>query len=69
MESALREGGRDEGLKLIETLRWDGTALVRGERHLARLARSAALLGWGCDLDAAYSFLRKYSELDLLNLI
>lgn len=53
MESALREGGRDEGLRLIETLAWDGAALVRVERHLARLAASAARLGWGCDPSAA----------------
>jgi 4-amino-4-deoxychorismate lyase len=53
VESALREGGRDEGLRLIETLAWDGSALVRGDRHLARLAASAARLGWGCDPDAA----------------
>ena len=49
MESPLREGGRDESLRLIETLAFDGNGLVRGELHLARLARSAALLGWPCD--------------------
>jgi 4-amino-4-deoxychorismate lyase len=53
VESALREGGRDQGLRLIETLAWDGARLVRGARHLARLQRSAALLGWGCDVAAA----------------
>lgn len=53
MEGALREGGRDADLRLIETLGWDGARLVRGERHLARLARSAAALGWGCDVEAA----------------
>ncbi len=53
MESALREGGRDPALRLIETLGWDGRALVREGRHLARLARSAGLLGWGCDVAAA----------------
>lgn len=53
MESALREGGRDEGLRLIETLAWDGAALVRGDRHLARLAASAARLGWRCDTGEA----------------
>ncbi len=58
MESALREGGRDESLRLIETLRWDGARLVRGPRHLARLARSAARLGWPCDLAAAEAALR-----------
>ena len=53
MESALREGGRDPALRLIETLGWDGARLVRCEPHLARLARSAAALGWACDPDAA----------------
>ena len=53
MEGALREGGHEPGLKLIETLGWDGARLVRGERHLARLARSAAMLGWGCDVNQA----------------
>ncbi|PZQ95860.1 MAG: aminotransferase class IV [Cereibacter sphaeroides] len=53
MESALRQGGAEPGLRLIETLGWDGAQLVRGERHLARLARSAAALGWDCDVDAA----------------
>jgi 4-amino-4-deoxychorismate lyase len=53
VEGALREGGRDPSLRLIETLGWDGGRLVRGERHLARLARSASALGWGCDLSAA----------------
>ncbi|MCA3544600.1 MAG: aminotransferase class IV, partial [Rhodobacter sp.] len=53
MESALRQGGRDPSLKLIETLAWDGTQAVRAARHLARLARSAALLGWDCDPAAA----------------
>jgi 4-amino-4-deoxychorismate lyase len=58
VESALREGGRDEGLRLIETLAWDGTALVRADRHMARLARSAARLGWACDPEAALGALQ-----------
>jgi 4-amino-4-deoxychorismate lyase len=33
-------------LRLIETLLWDGTAFPRLDRHLARLAASAALLGF-----------------------
>ncbi|MCC5975146.1 MAG: aminotransferase class IV family protein [Rubellimicrobium sp.] len=57
VESALRAGGRAEGLKLIETLGWDGAHLVRVERHLARLERSAAALGWGCDRGAAHAAL------------
>lgn len=48
MESALREGGRQPGLKLIETLFWDGGAAPRWPLHYARLRRSAGLLGWAC---------------------
>ena len=40
-----------EGLALIETLLWDGRAYPRVVGHMARLARSAARLGW--DLDQA----------------
>ena len=50
VESALRAGAGAPDLKLIETLGWDGQHLVRLPLHLARLARSAALLGWRCDL-------------------
>lgn len=48
MESALREGGREPGLRLIETILWDGQAAPRWPLHLARLQRSAAALGWTC---------------------
>ena len=48
MENALREGGRQPGLRLIETVLWDGAAAPRWPLHLARLRRSAALLGWEC---------------------
>ena len=48
MESALREGGRQPGLRLIETVLWNGDAAPRWPLHLARLQRSAALLGWDC---------------------
>ena len=48
MESALREGGRQPGLRLIETVLWDGAAAPRWPVHLARLQRSAGLLGWTC---------------------
>jgi 4-amino-4-deoxychorismate lyase len=48
VESALREGGREPGLKLIETMLWDGQAAPRWPLHLARLRRSAELLGWSC---------------------
>ena len=48
MESALREGGGEPGLRLIETLLWDGAGVPRWPLHLARLRRSAGLLGWSC---------------------
>ena len=48
MESALREGGREPGLRLIETMLWDGRAAPRWALHLARLQRSTAMLGWAC---------------------
>ncbi len=48
MEGALREGGGEPGLKLIETLFWDGAKAPRWPLHEARLRRSAALLGWAC---------------------
>ncbi len=37
------------GTRLIETLLWDGTTLVRRERHLARARASAAALGFRWD--------------------
>lgn len=46
MESALREGGRQPGLRLIETVLWDGTSAPRWPRHAARAARGADGLGW-----------------------
>ena len=46
MESALRNGANAPGLKLIETLLWDGADCPRIKLHQARLARSAAALGW-----------------------
>ena len=58
MESALREGGRDPSLRLIETLCWNGSALVREDLHLARLKRSANLLDWPCNVAAGQALLR-----------
>ncbi len=46
MESALREGGGEPGLRLIETVLWDGARAPRWALHQARLRRSAGLLGW-----------------------
>jgi 4-amino-4-deoxychorismate lyase len=48
VESALREGGREPGLKLIETVLWDGAKAPRWALHRDRLRRSAELLGWEC---------------------
>jgi 4-amino-4-deoxychorismate lyase len=48
VESALREGGREPGLKLIETVLWDGAKAPRWLLHEARLRQSAGLLGWTC---------------------
>lgn len=53
MESALLAAGSEPGLKLIETLRWDGGALAHLPFHLARLERSAGMLGWRCDAATA----------------
>ena len=54
----LTRGGAEPGLRLIETLGWDGAAPLREERHLARMARSAAALGWRFDMEAAHAALR-----------
>lgn len=48
MESALRECGGEPGLKLIETVLWDGAGAPRWTLHLSRLRRSAGWLGWSC---------------------
>ena len=48
MESALREGGGKPGLRLIETVLWDGASAPRWALHMARLRRSAGMLGWDC---------------------
>ena len=53
MESPLRAGAGDPGLKLIETALWDGAACPRRDGHLARLSASAGFLGWPCDIAAA----------------
>ena len=58
MESALREGGGAPGLRLIETLRWDG-GFVREDRHLARMSRGAAALGWSFPRDSVAAAMRE----------
>lgn len=51
MESALRRGA-DAGVRLIETLLWDGAGFPRLPLHLARLAGGAEALGYPCDAGA-----------------
>ena len=46
MESALRRAADTPGLKLIETMLWDGAQVARWPLHLARLTAGAASLGW-----------------------
>ncbi|MEF3046832.1 aminotransferase class IV [Pseudotabrizicola sp. L79] len=53
MESALRRASAAPGLKLIETMLWDGRAVPRLALHLARLTQGAAALGWAEPLVAA----------------
>ena len=57
MESTLRAGAGAPGLRLIETMLWDGTRFPRGALHLERLLRSGRRLGWsvpGEDLFARF---------------
>lgn len=49
VESTLRAGAGDPGLKLIETLRLEAGGPLRLALHRARMARGAAALGWGFD--------------------
>lgn len=53
MEIPLCAGADDAGLRLIETVLWDGTTCPRLPLHLARLQAGAAALGWRCDAAAA----------------
>lgn len=58
MESAFRQGLlEDPGLRLIETLLWDGTRFPRLAGHLARLESSADRLGFACDRAAVLAAL------------
>jgi 4-amino-4-deoxychorismate lyase len=57
VESALREGGRAPGLRLIETMLWDGAGFPRGALHLDRLGRSQRMLGWS---RSGHDFLARY---------
>lgn len=46
MESTLCCGADTPGLKLIETMLWDGARVPRWPLHLSRLMAGAAALGW-----------------------
>lgn len=48
MEGTLCAGADDPGLRLIETVLWDGTAAPRAHWHHARLQAGARALGWPC---------------------
>lgn len=61
MESALRAAAGAPGLRLIETMLWDGRAVPRLPLHLARLARGASALGWLDPLPSAREALRGVS--------
>jgi len=52
VESTVFQHTAARGIRLIETLGWDGAQLVRLDGHLARLGQGAAMLGYACDLDA-----------------
>lgn len=53
MESTLSERAIAQNIHLIETLAWDGQTLRHLDAHLARLAASAAVLGFPLDADRA----------------
>lgn len=48
MENPLRAGADDPGLRLIETVLWDGQRAPRACLHHARLRAGAQALGWAC---------------------
>ena len=48
VEDALRGGAGEPGLRLIETLLYDGSHFPRLHLHLNRLQVSANRLGWSC---------------------
>ncbi len=49
MESSIR-AFTPKGLRIVETMRWDGIAFVRLDRHLARIGRTCAEVGFGFDI-------------------
>lgn len=62
MESTLFQRAGGLGVRLIETLAWDGAALLRVDLHLARLADGAQALGYPCDVNAARAALQKAGQ-------
>ncbi len=62
MESTLSERAIAKDICLIETLAWDGQSLRYLDAHLARLAASAGVLGFRCDLDRAQSELQAQTD-------
>jgi len=52
------EFGDCSGVKLIETLRWDGVSMQRLDLHMKRLEDSARRLGFSCDTAAARAALQ-----------
>ena len=50
MENTLCYGADTPGLKLIETMLWDGACVPRWPLHVARLTAGAAALGWAVPL-------------------
>ncbi|MFN3724185.1 MAG: aminotransferase class IV family protein [Paracoccaceae bacterium] len=46
MESALCHAADTRGVRLIETMYWDGARVPRWPLHVARLTAGAAALGW-----------------------
>jgi len=62
VESTLFQHAGGAGVRLIETLAFDGAALVRVDLHLARLARGARALGYPCDLNGARAALQRAGQ-------
>lgn len=58
MESTLSERAIGQDILLIETLAWDGQNLRYLDAHMARLAASAGVLGFPCDLARARAALQ-----------
>jgi 4-amino-4-deoxychorismate lyase len=64
VESALREGGRQAGLRLIETMFWDAVDIRHWDLHMARMSHGATLLGWTWDVDAALAAINQLPRVE-----